>query len=195
MCASGLSALSDLSAQRFAVDAASNGFAIVRIVTGWGRGLPRRLHQIANVSELPEERLDAALFLLSFGEIDQQVGFSWVATVNDSVRDYRAQGLVVCESRLDRKHSQRTSYLKPWHVAVVRTAGAPSTGSCFRCCSSACCSHAPRARASEAHKNFRPGDQDRGYLSVRGVPTHVVDLRSGYPASRAQRMPQTYFQH
>ncbi|WP_022869634.1 ABC transporter substrate-binding protein [Yaniella halotolerans] len=123
----GLSDFSDLSGLRFAVDAASNGFAIVaKYLLTVGKISDVEFVEIGGVSQrltaLLEERVDATLLGPPFDEMAEQEGLTQLATVNDLARDYPGQGIVVCESRLDEIQPRLHLYLKLLHEAVTWTA-------------------------------------------------------------------------
>lgn len=126
---SGLTDVSGLSGLRFAVDAASNGFAIAaKYLLAEEKVADVEFVEIGGVSErlaaLLEERVDATLLGPPFDEMAEQEGLTQLATVNDLARDYPGQGIVVCESRLDEIQSRLHLYLKLLHEAVTWTASA-----------------------------------------------------------------------
>ncbi|HIW45599.1 MAG TPA: ABC transporter substrate-binding protein [Candidatus Yaniella excrementigallinarum] len=125
----GLTDLSELSGLRFAVDAASNGFAIAtKYLLAEEKVADVEFVEIGGVSErlaaLLDERVDATLLGPPLDEMAEQEGFTRLATVNDLARDYPGQGIVVCESRLDEIQPRLHLYLKLLHEAVRWTASA-----------------------------------------------------------------------
>src|SRR5699024_6841857 len=125
----GLTDLSELSGLRFAVDAASNGFAIAtKYLLAEEKVADVEFVEIGGVCErlaaLLDERVDATLLGPHLDEMAEQEGFTRLATVNDLARYYPGQGIVVCESRLDEIQPRLHLYLKLLHEAVRWTASA-----------------------------------------------------------------------